>query len=110
MKAAIVNGYCRPANEPGFLIQRASATRAVDWIEGQAMKVELSDDAGFVLWSFQGGDPPRGTASVEYLNNGIQRQIIDALRQALWQAEAQLGSVLQVSNIATDVCVSAAQI
>ena len=53
-----------------------------------------------VVWSFRDGIDTTGLTSMEYLIDGTQQRIIDALLSALVEARGQLRSVtLGVANV-----------
>jgi hypothetical protein len=77
------------------------------------MIVSVSDKNGAPIWERRSyiGEPLGGLASQSYLRDGTQNKIIDALREALEQAEAQLsGASLQVRDIVSDIGAAAAKV
>lgn len=68
------------------------------------MKVAISV-AGQIVWSVENHNGCRsGTTSVDYLSDGTQQKIIDALVRALAEARGQLGRpALQVVDAVPDV-------
>lgn len=66
--------------------------------------VEIHDENGALVWSFTSGHAAGGLASMDYLKDGTQQRIIDALLAALVEARGQLRRpALDISNVVADL-------
>jgi hypothetical protein len=74
------------------------------------LNVKIQADDGSILWSFQDGPTPTGIASMQYISDGTQERIVDALLAALAEAKGQLRRPLQVLNVIPNVRSAASQV
>jgi len=54
---------------------------------------------GHPIWSYRDGPSPGGMAAMDYISDGTQERIIEALVVALAEARGQLRGAFQVSNV-----------
>lgn len=75
------------------------------------MKILIYADDGSLLWSRQlKNGQASGVTSADYLRDGTQRKIIDALDDALREAKGQLRCTLDVTDVVSNVGAATAKI
>lgn len=77
------------------------------------MIVRVYSEVGALLWErrFKDGETPSGVYAVNYLKDGTQNQIIDALREALDQAHGQLSCLrFEKTNVVSYIGLASAKV
>ena len=75
------------------------------------MKVSIFADNGALLWSRNNAaDQPSGFTSNNYLCDGTQQKIIDALNDALTEASGQLRGSFEIPDVVSDVRATATEV
>jgi hypothetical protein len=79
--------------------------QVISWPKAKAMKVSVYSANDILLWSREIADgQASGFTSTEYLRDGTQQKIVDALVEALAEARGQLGCFsLQIVDAVSNV-------